>query len=133
MSESSRNLEQLCQWGPHPRFSPRLRQDDSAQISPLIVSTCVHSQLGPSFPQTCMTGPWRAAEARDPLSPKWNVDFQVLPPLLIHSVSTSPLLSSCPALHTRLVVYGLCESSAANTPLPLVTPVPPPLALPYSR
>lgn len=37
VSKRSRNLEQLCLWGPHPsdeHSPPRLRQDDSAQITP---------------------------------------------------------------------------------------------------
>lgn len=72
----------------HP--PPGLRQDDSAQIIPLIVSTCVDSQLGPSFPQTRMTGSLRAADRqRDPLSLKWNVDFQALLLFLINPVSSS--------------------------------------------
>lgn len=39
--------------GPPPieHSPPSLRQDDSAQIIPLIVSTCADSQLGPSFPR----------------------------------------------------------------------------------
>lgn len=87
-----------------------LCQDDSAQIIPLIVSTCVDAQLGPSFPQTRVTGSLRAADRqRDLLSLKWNVDFQAFMPFLINQF---PLLPSAhPSLHTCQGISGLYENS----------------------
>lgn len=89
----------------HP--PPGLCQDDSAQIILLIVSTCVDSQLRPSFPQTSITGYCRAAGRwREPLSLKWTLDFQALPPFLINPVPTArPPLHACP------VVDDIFESS----------------------
>ena len=79
----------------HP--PPGLCQDDSAPTIPLIVSTCVDSPLRPPFPQTRITGTPRAAGRwRYPLSLKWTVGFQALPPFLINPVPTS--LSFLPTL-----------------------------------
>lgn len=52
VSKKQPKFEAIMPLGPPPmeHSPPSLRQDDSAQIIPLIVSTCVDSQLGPSFP-----------------------------------------------------------------------------------